>query len=203
MLPDYKSELSRRDPVLGSVIQNIEITRSKPDVTLFESLVKSVVFQQLSGKAAGTIYNRLAGVCEGQIHPESILNKDVETLRRAGLSASKTEYVRNIARFALDYGLEEDKLVQMGDEELITYLTQIKGVGRWTAEMLLMFHLMREDVLPLDDLVIRNRMKLLYKIDRLTRRKENLALLELAESWRPYRSIACLYLWKSDFTQYL
>jgi DNA-3-methyladenine glycosylase II len=203
MLTDYKAELSKRDSKLGEIIKNIEITRVKPDTTLFESLIKSVVHQQLSGKAAGTIYNRFKEACGGNLSPGMVLNTNTEVLRNAGLSASKCLYVHNIAAFAINHGLEEETLEGMPDEELITYLTGIKGVGRWTSEMLLMFHLRREDVLPLDDLVIRQRMKQLYRIAEEKKKIENIRMMEIAEIWRPYRSIACLYLWKSDNTLYL
>jgi DNA-3-methyladenine glycosylase II len=124
-----------------------------------------------------------------------ILDTTLEKLRAIGLSNAKTNYVHNVARFALEKGLDYRKLDKMGNEEVITYITSIKGVGRWTAEMLLMFTLGREDVFAVDDLGIQNAMIKLYKLDNSDKKKFREDLLRISQKWSPYRTYACLLLW--------
>jgi DNA-3-methyladenine glycosylase II len=128
--------------------------------------------------------------------PEQIVATSPEVLRSIGLSNAKTSYVQNVARFALEQGMDHRKLHKMNDEEVIEYLTQIKGVGRWTVEMLLMFALGREDVFATDDLGIQNAMIGLYKLDRTDKKKFKEDMLRISQKWSPYRTYACMYLWR-------
>ena len=126
---------------------------------------------------------------------EEILSTPFETLRAIGLSNAKVSYVHNVARFAIEQGMDHRRLAKMTDEEVIEYLTRIKGVGRWTAEMLLMFGLGREDVFAVDDLGIQNAMIRLYKLDRTDKKTFREDLLRISKKWSPYRTYACLHLW--------
>ena len=152
--------------------------------------------QQLSTKVAGVIRKRFLGLFGGKTPtPEMILAVPFEKLRAIGLSNAKTNYVQNVARFAIENGMDHKDLRKMSNEEVIEYLTQIKGVGRWTTEMLLMFTLGREDVFAVDDLGIQNAMIGLYKLDGSDRKKLKEKMLLISEKWSPYRTYACLHLW--------
>lgn len=129
--------------------------------------------------------------------PQQILDTKVDTFRGIGFSNAKANYVHNVARFALEEGMDDAKLDAMTDEEVIKYLTPIKGVGRWTVEMLLMFTMGREDVFAVDDLGIQNAMCALYKIKKTDKKKMKAKMLKISAGWSPYRSYACLHLWRS------
>jgi DNA-3-methyladenine glycosylase II len=153
--------------------------------------------QQLSTTVAKVIFKRFLLLYEGQEpSPAQVLGTPFETLRAIGLSNAKTRYVQHVAQFALEQGMEDDKLEQMNNEEVITYLTAIKGVGRWTTEMLLMFTLGREDVFAIDDLGIQQAMMKLYKINNTDKKKFKARLLKISEKWSPYRTYACMHLWQ-------
>ena len=160
---------------------------------LMEELIESVISQQLSVKAADTIYSRFLNLFkDGKFPtPEQILKIDIEKLRSAGMSYSKAAYVKNIARAFKNRDLDIQILRKMSDEEAIETLTKIKGVGKWTAEMILIFTLNREDVFSVGDAGLRRAIKNLYGI---TNEKE---ILKLSETWKTKRSFACWYLWKS------
>jgi DNA-3-methyladenine glycosylase II len=128
--------------------------------------------------------------------PEQILATSHETLRSIGLSGAKANYVHNVARFAMEHGMDYKVLGKMNNDEVIDYLTKIKGVGRWSAEMLLMFTLGREDVFAVDDLGIQQAMIIVYKLDKTDKRKLREDMLRISTSWSPYRSFACLHLWR-------
>lgn len=152
--------------------------------------------QQLSTKVATVIYNRfLALYGDKDPTPQQILDTPFETLRGIGLSNAKVSYVKNVAQFEIDMGMDHKKLNKMESEEVIVYLTQIKGVGRWTVEMLLMFALGREDVFAIDDLGIQNAMIKLYKLSREDKKKFREDLLRISKKWSPYRTYACKHLW--------
>lgn len=152
--------------------------------------------QQLSVKVADIIYARFLGLYGGRPPlPKQILDTSDEQLRAIGLSFAKLRYVKNVAEFELTQGMEAKRLAKMSDEEVIAYLTQIKGVGRWTVEMLLMFALGREDVLALDDLGIQNAMAGLYKIKSDDRKQLKLEMEKIGSRWAPYRTYACKLLW--------
>lgn len=173
-----------------------EPTFLKRDEPLFEGLIDSIISQQLSVKAAGTIYNRFLELFNIKPHhgfptPKQILKMDKEKIRKAGISYRKIEYIKDIAN-AFDKGLiNEEKLKKMKDEEIVVELVKLRGVGKWTAEMILIFNLKRPDVFSLGDFGLRRAIKILYGI---TDEKE---ILQLSENWKPNRSIACWYLWQS------
>lgn len=164
--------------------------RGKP----FTTLLRAIVGQQLSGKAAETIFNRLVATLPDprNVTPEQILAMDVPTMRAAGLSGAKTSYVKDLALQVAEGRVRLERLTRFTDEQIIESLTAVKGIGRWTAEMFLMFRLGRQDVWPVDDLGIRNAVKRAYEIE-----PTKVALAELGEPWRPYRTAASWYLWRS------
>lgn len=150
----------------------------------------------MSTKVATVIHNRFLALYGGsEPTPQQILDTPFETLRGIGLSNAKTGYVKNVAQFEIDFGMDHKKLHRMENEEVITYLTQIKGVGRWTVEMLLMFALGREDVFAIDDLGIQNAMIKLYKLKIDNKKKFREQLLQISAKWSPYRTYACRHLW--------
>jgi DNA-3-methyladenine glycosylase II len=160
-------------------------------------LCASIMSQQLSTKVAKVIHQRFIDLYEGkEPTPEQIVATSPEVLRSIGLSNAKVSYVQNVARFALEQGMDHRKLHKMDNEEVIEYLTQIKGVGRWTVEMLLMFALSREDVFAIDDLGIQNAMIGLYKLDRTDKKKFKEDMLRVSQKWSPYRTYACMALWR-------
>ncbi len=159
-------------------------------------LCASIMSQQLSTKVATVIHNRFLALYGGkEPSPQQILDTPDETLRAIGLSNAKTGYVKNVARFEIDFGMDFKKLHEMSNEEVIAYLTPIKGVGRWTVEMLLMFALGREDVFAIDDLGIQNAMIKLYKLKGNNKKKLREDLLRISSKWSPYRTYACRHLW--------
>jgi DNA-3-methyladenine glycosylase II len=160
-------------------------------------LCASIMSQQLSTKVADVIYKRFMDLYGGkEPTPQQILDTPPQVLRSIGLSNAKVSYVHNVARFAVERGMDEKKLAKMSNDEVIEYLTSIKGVGRWTVEMLLMFTLGREDVFAVDDLGIQQSMIKLYRLKRETRRELREAMLKISGKWAPYRTYACFYLWR-------
>ena len=185
-----------KDKKLARLIGQQEPFRLSKQKDIHHYLVASIMSQQLSTKVADTILRRFLGIYDGRIPPvEEILATPFDTLRAIGLSNAKVNYVHNVARFAIEQGMDHRHLGKMDNEEVIAYLTQIKGVGRWTAEMLLMFALGREDVFAVDDLGIQNAMIRLYKLDRTDKRTFREDLLRISQKWSPYRTYACLHLW--------
>ena len=160
-------------------------------------LCASIMSQQLSTKVATVIHNRFLDLYGGiEPSPEQIMETPLSTLRAIGLSNAKTQSVHNVAKFALEYGMDWKKLNKLNNEEVIEYFITIKGVGRWTVEMLLMFALGREDVFALDDLGIQNAMIGLYKLNREDKRKFREEMLRISQKWSPFRTYACLHLWE-------
>lgn len=160
-------------------------------------LCASIMSQQLSVKVADVIYNRFIQLYDGkEPTADQIMATPSITLRNIGLSNAKVSYVKNVAAFELDQGLDSKKLRKMENEEVINYVTQIKGVGRWTAEMLLMFALGREDVFAVDDLGIQQAMIQLYKLDTSDKKEFKKSLLKHSAKWAPYRTYACIHLWQ-------
>ena len=187
--------LRRADPVLREVIDrvgSIELT-TEPD--LWWSLVDAIMSQQLSVKAASTIIGRLEALgARGRPAPAEILAADDDALRAVGLSRAKVRYVKDLAARWLDGSLHHARIPAMTDEEVIAELTQVKGIGTWTAEMILIFTLGRPDVLPVDDLAIRVAAQQHYGLAERPGRDE---LLRIGEPWRPWRTLASRYLWRS------
>ncbi len=186
-----------QDAVLAAIIANGSPLKSSRSEDLYFKLLGSIVSQQLSTKVAAVIFRRFTELFADQYpHPHLVQQTPDEVLRGAGLSFQKIGYVRNVAAFAAAGNLEHAAIDALEDEDLIKHLTQIKGVGRWTVEMLLMFALERPDVFPVDDLGIQNAMKRHYGLEE-TGKTLRLRMQEIAESWRPYRTIASKYLWQS------
>jgi DNA-3-methyladenine glycosylase II len=194
--PGAVEHLREADPVLREVIERVGPLQRAADPDLWGSLVGSIISQQLSVRAAATIEARVAALTDGDglPGPDRILGVPEEQLRACGLSGAKTRYVRDLAQRWLDGSLPHERLPSMPDEEVIATLTQVKGIGRWTAEMVLIFTLARPDVLPVDDLGFRNAVQRAWRLDDRPRPAE---LHPLAEPWRPFRSAATLYLWRS------
>jgi DNA-3-methyladenine glycosylase II len=189
--------LMRRDPVLAPVIRKYRhrTILDTPLIDPFAALVRTITSQQLSVKAAATIHRRVLDLMPGGVAtPEAIAAITDEQLRAAGLSRQKIAYVRDLARHASTGELSLPTLNTLGDEDVITAVTKVKGLGRWSAEMFLMFRLHRADVLPVDDLGIVVAVQRLYG---LRKRPKPDRLRKIAEPWRPYRTVACWYLWRS------
>ncbi len=160
-------------------------------------LCASIMSQQLSTRVAEVIYGRFLDLYDGkEPTPAQILDTRPENLRGIGLSNAKVSYIQNVARFALEQGMEARHLGKMSDEEIINYLTQIKGVGRWTVEMLLMFTLGREDVFAVDDLGIQTAMQKIYAIETSDKKQLKQQMILRAQKWIPYRTYACMHLWR-------
>lgn len=191
----YVAHLSR-DKKLKLLIEEHGIFSLKPKKNLCLYLCYSIMSQQLSTKVANVIKQRFLDLYGGEPTPQQILDTPFENLRNIGMSNAKTNYVQNVARFELEHGMGFNKLNKMSNEEVIAYLTQIKGVGKWTVEMLLMFALCREDLFAIDDLGLRNAVKGLYELNQRKKKTEDAAILKIAAQWAPYRTYACMYLWR-------
>lgn len=197
---DALEHLQGADPVLGALVEahgpldEDERRRGRP-AEAYGALLRSIVGQQLSTKAARTIYERLTLLFDGHTPtPGELLAIDPEELRTAGLSRAKASYLRSLAEHVTAGELELDRLTELPDDEVIAQLTAVKGLGPWTAHMFLIFHLRRPDVLPVGDLGVRRAVQLAYGMEALPTVAE---LEQIAEPWRPYRSLASLYLWRS------
>jgi DNA-3-methyladenine glycosylase II len=159
-------------------------------------LMASIMSQQLSTKVAAVIYQRFLHLYDGkEPSAATVLDTPDSKLRSIGLSNAKVQYVKNVAAFFLEHGITESKLMKMDDATVIELLTQIKGVGRWTVEMLLMFSLGREDVFAVDDLGIQQAMIKRYRLDTTDKKQLKLQMQQIANKWKPYRTYACLHLW--------
>jgi DNA-3-methyladenine glycosylase II len=191
-----KNHLLERDHKLKPLITSLEFPVFKRNRNVYAALLASIISQQLSVKAADTIHQRFLQLFpDNQPEPEIVLALPLSELRAAGISQQKAGYIRSVAEFALAQGLDYALLANKDDEEIIAHLTQIKGVGRWTVEMLLMFALNRKDVFAVDDLGIQNAMKALYVLDD-DKKKLRQQMIVIAENWRPYRTVVCRYLWQ-------
>ncbi|MDC0231602.1 DNA-3-methyladenine glycosylase 2 family protein [Aureispira] len=185
-----------KDPVLNKVITEIELISSAGNKGVYQSLLRSITSQQLSVKAAATIHRRFLELFENKDpHPQALLNKNTDELRATGLSKQKSAYMQNIANFFIINRLEGIDWINKSDTDIIDLLTQIKGVGIWTVQMILMFSLNRPDVFPTGDLGIQQAMKKLYGL----KGKGSELIKEMnkiAQNWGPYKTVACRYLWK-------
>ena len=188
--------LSKVDPQLGILIRTIGKYSIKIRANAFQSLVESIIYQQLAGRVANVIYGRFIKYYNNVMPTpmEIISTSDIELKSKVGLSSKKIQYLKDLSTRVVEQKLDLDLLSTISDEEVINQLIQVKGIGRWTAEMFLIFCLGRPDVLPVTDLGIRKAMQKLYSIPELPKPEEMLAI---AQSWRPYRTIATWYLWKS------
>jgi DNA-3-methyladenine glycosylase II len=188
------NHLKASDPVLAAAMENVGPCRMEFAPPEFHSLAEAIVYQQLNGKAAATIFKRFAALAGEPLSPEGILQLGDEQMRAAGLSKQKTTYLRDMAERAQRGDLDLTRLRGFTDDEVITHLTLVKGVGVWTAHMFLMFSLRRPDVLPTGDFGVRMAMKKLYNKRKMPNPKQ---MEKIAKSWQPYRSVACWYLWRS------
>jgi len=184
----------RRDPVMAAQIDKFGVINYRVPKDRFENLVSTIIGQQLSNKAADTIYGRVAKVI-GTVTPQNILSTSDLALRTAGTSWAKIRSLKDLSQKILDKSVQLDKLDQMSDEKVISHLTSVKGIGSWTAHMKLMFTLHRPDIMPIDDRGIQNAMIKLYKLKDNKNLKNQ--ILKISKSWQPYRTLACWYLWKS------
>jgi DNA-3-methyladenine glycosylase II len=177
----------------GPIDPKTDRRASRPDP--YEALARAIVGQQLSTKAAASIWRKLVALFDGGTpDPGALLRRRPETLRRAGLSGAKVEFLRDLARRVKGGRLELDRLKELPDEDVVAQLIEVKGIGRWTAEMFLIFHLGRPDVVSTGDLGIRRAVQIAYGTGELPGPRE---LERIAEPWRPHRTLACLYLWRS------
>lgn len=192
--------LLKSDPVMGAIVRargplDEERRRRNRPADAYGALVRSITGQQLSVKAAATIYGRVVDLYGGHTPtPAELIATDPEELRKAGLSYSKAAYLRDLAEKVEDGELDLKALPELPDEEVSAQLIQVKGLGQWTIDMFLMFHLGRPDILPVGDLGIRNAAKQHYRLRKLPTPDR---LKRLARPWRPYRTLASLYLWES------
>lgn len=193
---EYIAHLST-DKKLKKLLESAEPHQLKKRKNICTYLCASIMSQQLSTKVADVIYKRFIALYGGKEPlPQQILDTPFEQLRGIGLSNAKVSYVKNVAQFEIEKGMDPKKLRKMDNEEVIAYLTEIKGVGRWTVEMLLMFALGREDVFAVDDLGIQNAMIKLYKLDKSDKKLLREKMLKVSAKWSPYRTYACVHLWR-------
>ena len=189
------SHLTKSDPVLGSIIERVGPYRIEYREPVFQTLVRSIVYQQLHGKAALTIFNRLkAAAKDDPLTPDSILKLRPARMRALGLSPQKLSYVRELARLTRAGHVDFERCLTLEDAAVIEHLTRVKGIGVWTVHMFLIFALRRADVLPIGDLGVRAAIKKAYGLSDLPKPDE---MERIATPWRPYRSVACWYLWRS------
>jgi DNA-3-methyladenine glycosylase II len=187
--------LKKSDPVIAAIIKRVGPFTLEYREPSFETLVRSIVYQQLSGRVAGVIFGRLhAAAGEEQLTPAGIMKLRPERMRKLGLSGQKTKYIRELAKHTRKGVVVFEDLAGFDDAAVIEHLTHVKGIGVWTAQMFLMFALRRPDVLPVGDLGIRAAMKKAYELDELPKPAE---MEKIAAAWKPYTSIACWYLWRS------
>ena len=196
-----RAALAAADPTMARLIERLgdrgveQRRRGMPKPDAYGALLRTIVGQQLSSKAARTIYGRVLDLFGGETpSPEQLLAVTEEDLRGAGLSGRKVTYIRDLASHVLSGELELDRLEELGDEEVIEEIVAVRGLGRWSAEMFLIFHLEREDVTSTGDLGLRRAMQIEYGLEEMPGDQQ---FLEIAERWRPYRSLASIYLWES------
>ena len=185
----------KKDKEMQFLIKKFGRPDFNPGQDYFQSLLRSIVFQQLSGKAAQTIYERLVSLIPktSNLCPNEILKLNKDEMRKAGLSFQKINYVRNLADYFENNSLQKNNVEKMTEEEISKELIQIKGIGQWTVDMFLMFTLNRADILPYKDLGIQKGIMKIFKMKNLPSKKE---MENCSRKWRPYRTIACWYLWR-------
>lgn len=192
----YVKHLSK-DKKLKKIIQSHGAFELRKRKNVCHLLCASIMSQQLSTKVADVIHKRFLALYGNKVpKPEQIISTPHEALRSIGLSNAKAIYIKNVAQFSISKGMAHSKLSKMTNDEIIEYLTEIKGVGRWTVEMLLMFTLGREDVFAADDLGIQTAMKNLYGINSTNKKKFREKIILHSNQWTPYRTYACMHLWK-------
>jgi DNA-3-methyladenine glycosylase II len=188
------NHLKKCDPVLRGIIERVGPFRMEYGVPQFSSVAEAIVYQQLNGKAAETIFKRFAALAGEPLTPEGILKLSDEQLRGVGLSKQKSAYLKDLAQKTAEGILDFSKLPELPDEEVIEHLTQVKGIGVWTAHMFLIFSLRRLNVLPTGDYGVQMALKRHYRKRKLPKPKD---MERIARAWEPYRSVACWYMWRS------
>lgn len=192
---DYILHLQKDKKLARAIGDEVHELALHPNIPV--RMMASIISQQLSTKVAKVIFQRFLDIYKGkEPRPQQVLDTPAEILRAIGLSNAKVSYVHNVARFCLEHKITDRKLLAMSNEEIIELLVQIKGIGRWSVEMLLMFTLGREDVFAVDDLGIQQAMTRLYKLDPDDKKGMREKMLKLSQRWSPYRTYACLHLWK-------
>ena len=191
----YVSHLSKDDK-LKKLIKQHGVFKLQQQKNLCLYLCYSIMSQQLSTKVADIIQQRFLNLYDSEPTPQQIVDTPFDKLRGIGLSNAKVNYVQNVARFEMEHGMDHKRLAKMDNEKVIAYLTQIKGVGRWTTEMLLMFALGREDVFAPDDLGLQQAVVRLYDLKHRKKKIMLARIVQIAEQWSPYRTYACMYLWR-------
>ncbi len=186
--------LKKCDPVLREIIERVGPFRMEYGDPQFASLAEAIVYQQLNGKAAETIFKRFAALAGDPLTPEGILKLSDEELRGVGLSKQKSTYLKDLAQKTAAGVLDFSRLPELPDEEVIEHLTQVKGIGVWTAHMFLIFSLRRLNVLPTGDYGVQMALKRHYRKRKLPKPKD---MEKIARAWEPYRSVACWYMWRS------
>ena len=184
----------KSDPVMAQLIRQFSLSVNQQETNLLEDLVSTIISQQLSTKAADTIYRRFLDIFEGKFPtPRQLLDIEEAKVRQAGISYSKISYIKGIAAAITEGSLDLANIATLADEEVVVNLTKLKGVGRWTAEMILMFSLYRQDVFSMGDLGLRTAVSRLYGVDR----DDLVKIAAISDKWHPYRTLACRLLWKS------
>ena len=191
---DGLNQLSSIDPILKHLFSGFDIPKLKREKNYFWSLCRSIIYQQISGKAAKTISDRFLALFRSgiNIQPTEVLDIDINSLYSVGLSRQKASYMKNIAEAFGNKSINDENFLMMNDEEILKHLTTIKGVGKWTAEMFLIFTLRRSNVFPVTDLGVQKGFQIVYDLDELSTIEQ---MNEKAEKWKPYRTIVTLYLW--------
>lgn len=191
---EYMSHLQKDKKLASILTQEPFVLKRKKNLPI--RLMASIMSQQLSTKVAAVIYKRFLALYDGkEPKVDAVLATPNEAFRAIGLSNAKVGYIKNVAQFCIEHGITDRKLAAMSNESIIELLVQIKGVGKWTVEMLLMFGLGREDVFAVDDLGIQQAMCRLYKIDATHKKTMQQMMLQRAQKWTPYQTYACLHLW--------
>jgi DNA-3-methyladenine glycosylase II len=185
--------LAGQDEKMKSIIEKVGSLDFELEDNYFLSLVYAIVGQQLSGKAAAAIYKRVEDLC-GTVTPTCLLSSSAEAIRQCGLSIAKINYLKGLSQKVMDGEIDLARLKELPDNQAIQLLTSIKGIGRWTAEMFLMFSLGRLDIFSDGDLGLQRAVRQLYKVESLSKKE----LTEISSRWIPYRTIACLYLWEAS-----
>jgi DNA-3-methyladenine glycosylase II len=188
------NHLKKSDPILCGIIDRVGPCRMEFGEPQFAALAESIVYQQLNGKAAATIFERFAALAGEPLTPEGILNLSDAQLRSVGLSKQKSAYLKDLAAKTAAGTLDFARLPELSDDEVIEHLTQVKGIGVWTAHMFLMFSLQRPNVLPTGDYGVQVAIKKHYRKRKLPKPKD---MEKIARAWEPYRSVACWYMWRS------
>ena len=192
---EYVKHLQKDKKLAITIGKELHELKLHPNIPV--RMMASIISQQLSTKVARVIFQRFLDLYKGkEPKPQQVLDTPAEVLRSLGLSNAKVSYVHNVAAFCIKHKITDKKLLAMSNEEVIDLLVQIKGIGKWSVEMLLMFTLGREDVFAVDDLGIQQAMSKLYKLEHLDKKSLKEKMLKLSAKWSPYRTYACLHLWK-------